>query len=100
VALNYEGELQSISPYEVNYQLPNGTNLDSTEIRVTVPEGLFDTALLGKYDTGIAFLAHACISKSHRKEELYHNIVLAGGSTLFPGFGARLKQDVGGLLTQ
>jgi len=64
--------------------------------RFRAPEILFNPSLVGQEFSGI----HECLSNAiHRadldfRKTLYSNILLAGGSTLFPGFGDRLLNEV------
>eukprot|EP00948_MAST-09A_sp_MAST-9A-sp1_P004148 g4148.t1 len=79
------------------YRLPDGRllRLGSKE-RTLAPEILFDPALIGSEYTGV----HECLMDSILKSDLdlrrtlFSDIVLAGGSTLFRGYGDRLLNEL------
>lgn len=78
------------------YMLPDGEQVQIGPSRFRAPEVLFNPSLIGEEADGI----HETLMYSIRKADmdlrrtLYSNIVLSGGSTLFPGFGDRLLSEV------
>eukprot|EP00941_MAST-03F_sp_MAST-3F-sp1_P003818 g3818.t1 len=78
------------------YKLPDGRPLQIGPERFRAPEILFNPTLIGLEYRGV----HRCLSDSVFKADLdlrkslFRQIVLAGGSTLFPGFGDRLLNEV------
>jgi len=78
------------------YKLPDGNTIDIGFERFRAPEILFHPDLIGEEFPGV----HECLVTSIQRTDLdlrktlYSNIVLAGGSTLFPGFGDRLLDEV------
>jgi len=90
---------KSKKPVHVNYKLPDGNVIEVGMERFNAPEVLFNPELIGEEYPGI----HETITNSIQKVDvdlrkvLYQNIVLSGGSTLFPGFGDRLLDEVKGL---
>lgn len=78
------------------YQLPDGSNIEVSGETLKAPEVLFQPDILGIEHRGI----HDCLVKSIMKADLdlrktlFSEIVLSGGSTLFPGFGDRLLSEV------
>jgi len=61
------------------------------------PEALFKPSLLGKDSSpGIHEAINNCINKCDidLRIQLYSNIVLSGGSSLFPGFFERLNSEL------
>jgi centractin len=78
------------------YQLPDGSIIDMGPEAFRAPEVLFQPELIGSEYRGI----HDCLVKSVMKTDidlrriLFSQMVLAGGSTMFPGFGERLLNEV------
>jgi len=78
------------------YQLPDGTTIELGTESFRAPEILFQPDLIGSEYRGV----HDCLVKSIMKSDLdlrrglFSQIVLAGGSTLFPGFGDRLLNEL------
>src|SRR5689334_21269239 len=78
------------------YDLPDGQLISIDYERIKCPEALFQPSLIGKQGKGIHQLIIESVSKcsSDVQSELYGNIVLAGGSTLFEGLESRLDQEL------
>jgi len=78
------------------YKLPDGNLVEIGPERFRAPEVLFKPELLGEESNGVHELLINSIQRSDLdlRKTLYSNIVLAGGSTLFPGFGERLLNEV------
>lgn len=81
---------------KVQYQLPDGQAVHLSTERYQPPSVLFDPTLIGSEEPGAADLLANAIAKSDidLRGKLYSQIVLAGGSTLTPGFGDRLLADL------
>ncbi|KAF5320743.1 hypothetical protein D9619_001206 [Psilocybe cf. subviscida] len=98
VALDWRRELDETpwSNYMRKYQLPGTQILDLSHERCSVPEPLFRPQLLGLKCEGIHNAIHNAISKCDEElhQTLYKNIVLSGGSTMFPGMTARLTKEI------
>eukprot|EP00466_Bigelowiella_natans_P012801 jgi/Bigna1/46738/estExt_Genewise1.C_60276 len=64
--------------------------------RITVPELLFSPSMIGIKQGGIAEAITQSVKACHPDIQalLYKNIVLIGGSTKFPNFQKRLRQDL------
>lgn len=78
------------------FKLPDGNIIEVGPERFRAPEILFHPELVGEEFPGV----HECLDYAIQKADLdlrktlYSNIVLAGGSTLFPGFGDRLLNEL------
>jgi len=78
------------------YKLPDGNTIMVGPERFRAPEVLFNPSLVGQEFSGV----QECLAHSIQRADLdfrktlYGNILLAGGSTLFPGFGDRLLNEV------
>ena len=84
------------SPESASYRLPDGRVLELGADRFRAPELLFRPSLCGSEALG----AGECVSVAVRRadlelrRELWANVLLSGGSTLFGGFGERLLREV------
>lgn len=78
------------------YQLPDGSIIDIGHEVYRAPEILFQPHLIGSECQGVHDSLITSIMKSDidLRKTLFSQIVLAGGSTLFPGFGDRLLTEL------
>lgn len=78
------------------YQLPDGQAVTLSSERYQAPSVLFDPSLFGSEEPGATDILVNSIKKSDidLRSKLFSQIVLAGGSTLTPGFGDRLLYEV------
>ncbi|XP_055835070.1 actin-like [Solanum dulcamara] len=76
--------------------LPGGQDLNIGAERFRCPEVLFHPSLVGKGPIGIHEKAYNSIMKSDVgiRKDLFANIVLSGGSTLFPGIVERMNKEI------
>lgn len=81
---------------EIPYKLPDGNTILLGVEKFRAPEVLFNPALIGLEYPGIHQMLVNCISKCDLdiRRTLFSHITLAGGSTLFDGFGDRLLSEV------
>ena len=99
VALNFEQEMTSAASsnsLSKSYELPNGEMINISDERFRCPEALFKPVLLGIQNAGIHETTYNSIMKCDVdiRKDLYSNIVLCGGSTMFPGIGDRMKKEI------
>lgn len=99
VAIDYEDELnkaQTTSEVEKNYELPDGHVITLGSERFQCAEALMRPELIGRECPGLSESVYETIKKAdlNTRKDLYHNVVLSGGSTMFPGIAERLKRDV------
>ncbi|TYZ64626.1 hypothetical protein PybrP1_004709 [[Pythium] brassicae (nom. inval.)] len=78
------------------YYLPDGTLLNIGAEKFRAPEVLFRPELIGSESGGVQDCLVQAIMKSDMdlRKTLFSQIILSGGSTLFPGFGDRLLAEV------
>lgn len=83
---------------EVVHKLPDGREVKLKHERWQTTEALFNPAVggLDPENMGCAHMVWDTISKCERdtRRTLLSNIVVAGGSTMFPGFGDRLTKEL------
>jgi len=101
ISQNYHYDMQSnddpISFEDRSYELPSGEIIQvNHRQRFSSTEIIFNPSLIGSKMKGIAQMANASIEKcdSDLRINLYNNIVLAGGSTVMPGFKERFEDEI------
>jgi len=92
---NFEAAFQLQGETAVQAQLGHETLSLSGE-RLVAPEILFKPNLIGRDHGGVQSLVSEVVMKSHMtiRTELVKNIMITGGSSLFPGFAERLEWEL------
>jgi len=99
VALDYEEEMakaEASSALEKEYELPDGNVITVGNERFRAPEVLFKPTLIGMEQEGVHEATFHSIMKCDVdiRKDLYSNIVLSGGTTMYPGLQERLQKDI------
>ena len=99
VALDFEEELNKSKTGELKdaeYELPDGKVVKVGNQRFRCPEALFEPSLIGREFGGIHQQTNDSINKSDIdvRKDLYQNIVLSGGTTLYAGLPERLTKEL------
>lgn len=95
VALDYQAAVQEDSQ-PIPVALPDGTEIQLGIERMKGPEALFNPGLLGVKCESVHQGIFNSIDKCEQdmRKDLYGNIVLAGGTTMFHGLPERIEKEV------
>ena len=99
IALDFQEEMEkaaSSSAIEKNYEMPDGQILTIGNERFRCPETLFQPNLIGLEETGVHEKTYESIMKCDVdiRKDLYLNVVLSGGTTMFEGIAERLNKEL------
>merc|ERR1719410_155703 len=99
VALDYEKELadaETNTDIEKKYELPDGQTITIGAERFRCAETLFQPSFLGLESKGIHQITYDSIMKCDVdiRKDLYGNIVMSGGSTMYPQIDERMTAEV------
>uniref|UniRef100_A0ABI8AAY5 Actin like 10 n=3 Tax=Felinae TaxID=338152 RepID=A0ABI8AAY5_FELCA len=97
VSLDFEGDLRNSDRHHpVSFCLGNGCSFCLSSERFRCPEPIFQPSLLGQAEPGLPALAFQALQRvpATLRTRLADTVVLAGGSTLFPGFTERLEMEL------
>uniref|UniRef100_UPI00398E6383 actin, acrosomal process isoform-like isoform X2 n=1 Tax=Pristiophorus japonicus TaxID=55135 RepID=UPI00398E6383 len=99
VAQDFNEMVANEKDYPTDYELPDGHIITIGKERFHCPESLFKPEAVGLTDPGLHMLAMKSLKKCKAKHrpELLNNIVLSGGSSMFPGFAERMQKEMGEL---
>ncbi len=88
--LEYNASTQHVSSYE----LPDGQTINVGSQKFRCPEALFKPMNIGKEMPGFHEITYQSILKCDVdiRKDLYSNIVMSGGTTMFPGIPERLSK--------
>jgi actin len=99
IALDFDAEMQKAaesSALEKTYEMPDGQIITIGNERFRCPETLFRPNQIGLEESGIHEKAFQSIMKCDVdiRKDLYANVVLSGGTTMFEGIADRLTKEL------
>jgi len=99
IALDFDAEMKAAyesAEKEKTYELPDGRLITLGNERFRCPEVLFQPSFIGREANGIHDTTFQSIMKCDVdiRRDLYSNIVLSGGTTMFPGIGERMAKEM------
>jgi actin beta/gamma 1 len=99
VAIDPEKEMmlsKKVAGMEKSYMLPDGETINVGVERFLAPECFFNPSVIGKELEPLDDVIVGAISECDvdLRRDLYGNIVLSGGSTMFPGIKERLTKEI------
>mmetsp|Transcript_9749 Transcript_9749/g.19071 ORF Transcript_9749/g.19071 Transcript_9749/m.19071 type:complete len:377 (-) Transcript_9749:613-1743(-) len=99
IALDFSEEMNTAnttSTIEKTYTLPDENVVTVGSERFRCPEVLFQPSLIGHDVDGVHDQTFKSIMKCDVdiRRDLYGNIVLSGGTTMFPGMGERMTKEI------
>jgi len=105
VAFDFAEEMnkaEASSEMEQQYELPDGNVITVGSERFRCPEVLFQPNFVGMESAGIHKLTFDSIMKCDVdiRRDLYKNIVMSGGTTMFNGIPERLEKEMKALAPQ
>ena len=103
VAFDFEEEMRKSatdSSLEKCYELPDGEVITIGNERFRCPETLFQPSFVGVESPGIHEILYNSVTKCDIdiRKEMYANIVLSGGTTMFPGIIERMERELRNLV--
>jgi len=99
VALDFDVEMKAAAEStdrEKTYELPDGNIITLGNERFRCPEVLFQPSFIGKEANGIHDTTFESIMKCDVdiRRDLFQNVVLSGGTTMFAGIGERMTREL------
>jgi actin-related protein len=104
VALDYQAEIQkseATKTTRTKFLLPDGVEVSYSTEAFRCPEALFNPSIAGVSGDGIQQLVHIALERCDVdvRKELYSNIVLTGGTSMFHVLPERVEKEIVALAT-
>jgi len=101
VAKDFDNEVKDVEKLKKKYEMPDGSMVEVSDIRIRVPETLFRPEFVGMQEVGgIHQQVYKVIQDCDYdlRKDLYENIVLSGGTTMYPNLPERLSSELKSLI--
>jgi actin-related protein len=97
ISADFESEAEDLTPeLSAKFKLPDGKEISLRNERFTAPEIMLQPGLAGLRLNGVQQYMHQSVNlcKEDSRKDLYSNVVLSGGNTLFKGIAERLSSEL------
>ncbi|KAJ6250520.1 actin [Anaeramoeba flamelloides] len=99
VPFDFDGEMiiaSESSSIEKNYETQDGQVFTLGNERFRCPEALFQPQLIGRKQVGIHETTYNSAMRCDVdiRKDLYHNVVISGGTSMFTGLSERLRKEL------
>jgi actin-related protein len=99
IAEEFEEEISRVkdqAKIQKEHLAPDGNKIVIGIERFTAPECIFNPSIMGKEIPTLHEALYNAINESdiHYRKELFNNIIISGGNTLFPGLKERLSKEL------
>lgn len=104
VALDYQEEMKAFlnnPDKKIEYELPDGQKIKIGDVLIRTPECLFQPSMLGLDVPSIQKTISNSVQAADLdlRRDLYENITLSGGTTMFDGMQERLNKEIAALVS-
>merc|ERR1712167_373223 len=102
VSENFAEEVDNFAGKEKVFEMPDGTVVTVHNQMIRCPELMFKPSLDGKEMMGLHELTNKTVQDCDLdvRKDLLGNVVMSGGTTMFPGMPERLQAELGGLVPE
>merc|ERR1711998_250786 len=100
VAEDYDAEMADFQDKTKKFEMPDGTSVEVHAQQIRCPELMFKPALDGREMPGLHQLTKKTVNDCDLdvRKDLLGNVVMSGGTTMFPNMPERLQSEIQGLV--